>query len=447
MQYKERGTEMLQEKTALVLTGLLLGATAANSQPVDDEQCVVEGPARYACVEGDDAGGYQVHFQIGSLIRSEVLPGQPRHFQLGSVRDVVFARGGAPLGEPWPPEGFPEGTFWTRLIGLDGPILSADGPRLHRLAETGDWLAMQSVKLAPADTQDFDRGITEPWASSDAPLVVYRSDGREVRKLPGLRVFERYPEDEVDRYEFSADGRAIGVYRAKDRAFVIYGLDGVVGDETLALRELAPGFAPRRFAFIGADRIVMWQPEMFGRDQVEWLRVLTRDETGRFLSTSIVHRDGYTDFWGIARNGTMLLAGLHGFDVVNSSGQLLWRLDRTGWTEILELVTEPDLRRWRPALLSEGALRLRDTRLSASVSEGEQVIVRFGGVDKDESEGWGLAERVVIGAETQPVAQVSAVARLPAGAEVDGTGHYMLANRAVGLQPLEVTTAREVVEP
>ena len=121
---------------------------------------------------------------------------------------------------------------------------------------------MQVVQLAPADTQDFDRGITEPWASSEAPLVVYGWDGREVRRLPGLRVFERYPEDEDDEYEFSADGRAIAVYRAERRSLDLYGLDGVVIDETLDLEELVPGFAPREFAFINVDRIVMWQPEM-----------------------------------------------------------------------------------------------------------------------------------------------------------------------------------------
>lgn len=438
---------MVKKGTALILAYWLFGSVAGGGQSTSEERCVVEGPARYACTESNGEGGHQVHLRVGARSRAEALPGPSRALRLGSVRDVVFVGGGVSLGELWLADGFPEGAFWTRLIGLDGPVLSAEGPRLRSLAETGDWLALQVIELAPADTQDFDRGITEPWASSEAPLIVYRWDGREVRRLPGLRVFERYPEDRDDDYGFSTDGRAIAVYRAKRRAFDLYGLDGVVVDETLELEELTPGFAPNEFRFIGADRIVMWQPEMFGRDQVEWLRVLTRDETGQFVSKSIDHRDGYIDFYGIARNGLMLLSAPHGFDVVNSSGQLVWRLDRTGWTEILELVPEPDLRRWQPTLLLEGALRLRDTRLPALGPRREQVIVRLGGVDKDESEEWNLTERVVIGAETQPLAEVSAVARLPAGAEVDGTGHYMLADPAVGPQPLEVTATREVVEP
>ncbi len=437
---------MLQKETALVLTCLLVGAVAANSQGSLDERCVVEGPARYACVEGDGGGSHQVYFEIDGRSRSEVLPGRPRALQLGSARDVVFARGGFP-GVPVPDDGPDDGRWWTRLISLDGPVLSVDGPRIRGLAETGDWLAMQAVKLAPADTQDFDRGIAEPWASSEAPLVIYRWDGREVRELPGLRVFERYPEDEVDRYEFSVDGRSIAVYRAKRRAFDLYGLDGVVSDETLVLEELTPGFAPKEFAFIDADRIVMWQPEMFGRNQVEWLRVLTRDETGQFVSTSVVHRDGYTNFWGIARNGTMLLAGLHGFDVVNSSGQLVWRLDRTGWTEILELVPEPDLRGWRPTLLLEGALRLRDPRSATSGAQRDQVIVRFAGIDEDLGKERSAAAKVVIGPETQPLAGVSAVAVLPAGAGVDGAGRHMLVDRDLGPQPLRATMTRGAVEP
>lgn len=438
---------MVKKGTVLILTCLLFGAAAGSGQSTPEERCVVEGPARYACTEKDVERGHQAYLRVGARSRTEALPGPPRALKLGSLRDVLLVRGGAPLGEPWPRDGFPEGTFWTRLIGLNGPVLSAEGPRLRSLAETGDWLALQVIELARADTQDFDRGITEPWASSEEPLIVYRWDGREVRRLPGLRVFERYPEDRDDGYGFSADGRAIAVYRAKRRAFDLYGLDGAVVDDTLELDELTPGFAPNRFAFIDADRIVMWQPEMFGRDQVEWLRVLARDETGEFVSTSVVHREGYTNFRGIARNGMMLLAGLHGFDVVNSSGQLVWRLDRTGWTEILELVPESDLRRWQPTLLLEGALRLRDTRLPALGPRRDDVIVRFGGAYRDESEGWNLTQRVVIGAETQPLAQVSAVARLPVGAEVDGTGHYMLVDCAVGPQPLEVTAARGVAEP
>lgn len=438
---------MVKKGTVLILTCLLFGAAAGTGQSTPEERCVVEGPARYACTEKDGERGHHAYLRVGARSRTEALPGPSRALQLGSVRDVVFVGGGAPLGEPWPRDGFPEGTFWTRLIGLNGPLLSAEGPHLRNLAETGDWLALQVIELAPADTQDFDRGITEPWASSEEPLIVYRWDGREVRRLPGLRVFERYPEDRDDGYGFSADGRGIAVYRAKRRAFDLYGLDGVVVDETLELDELTPGFAPNRFAFIDADRIVMWQPEMFGRDQVEWLRVLTREQSGQFVSTSVVHREGYINFYGIARNGDMFLSSPHGFDVVDSSGQLVWRLDRAGWTGILKWVPEPDLRRWRPTLLPEGALRLRDTRLPALGPRREQVIVRLGGVDKDESEEWNLTERVVIGAETQPLAEVSAVARLPAGAEVDGSGHYMLADPAVGPQPLEVTATREVVEP
>lgn len=432
---------MVKRGTVLILTYCLFGAVAGSGQSAPDERCVVEGPARYACTEDAGERGHRAHLRVGARSRTEPLPEPPRVLRLGSERDVVFVGGGAPLGEPWPRDGFPAGTFWTRLIGLDGPILSAEGPRLRGLAETGDWLAMQVIMLAPAGTQDFDRGITQPWASSEYPLIVYRWDGREVRKLPGLRVFQRYPEDQDDGYGFSADGRAIAVYRAKRRAFDLYGLDGVVVDETLELEELTPGFTPNEFAFIDADRMVMWQPEMFGRDQVEWLRVLTRDETGQFVSKSVVHRDGYTSFRGIARNGTMLLAGLHGFDIVNSSGQLVWRLDRTGWTEILELVTEPDLRRWRPTLLPEGALRLRDASVPALGPRREQVVVRFGRIDKNENEGWNLTERVVIGAETQPLAQVSAVARLPVGAGVDGTGQYMLVDPALGPQPLKANVA------
>lgn len=438
---------MVKKGTVLILTCLLFGAVAGGGQSTPEEQCVVEGPARFACAEEDGERGHQAYLRVGARSRTEALPGRPLALKLGSRRDVLLVRGGAPLGELWPRDGFPEGTFWTRLIGLNGPVLSAEGPLLRRLAETGDWLALQVIELAPADTQDFDRGITEPWASSEDPLIVYRWDGREVRRLPGLRVFERYPEDRDDGYGFSADGRAIVVYRAKRRAFDLYGLDRVVVDETLELDELTPGFAPNEFAFIDADRIVMWQPEMFGRDQAEWLRVLTRDETGQFVSRSIHHRDGYINFYGIARNGHMLLSSPNGFDVVDSSGQLVWRLDRAGWTEILEWVTEPDLRRWRPTLLPEGALRLRDTRLPALGPLREPVIVRLGGVEEDGSEGWNPTGRVVIGAETRPLAQVSAVVRLPAGADVDGAGHYMLVDRAVGPQPLEVTAARGVAKP
>ena len=125
----------------------------------------------------------------------------------------------------------------------------------------------------------------------------------------------------------------------------------------------------------------------------------------------------------------------------------MWRLDRTGWAEILDLVTEPDLRRWRPTLLPEGSLRLRDTRSATVGVRKDDVIVRFGGIDRDVTEEWKLTERVVVGAETQPLAEVSAVAVLPAGAGVDGNGHYMLVDRAVGLQPLEVVAARGVAEP
>lgn len=436
---------MNRVEAALVLTCLLVGAVAGNAQSASKEPCVVEGPSRYACVERDSGGRYQVYLQIGAGSRTEALPGRPRAVQLGSARDVVFARGGLP-GVAGSDDGANEGQWWTRLIGLDGPVLSADGPRLHGLAETGDWLAMQVVQLAPADTQDFDRGITEPWASSEAPLVVYGWDGREVRRLPGLRVFERYPEDEDDEYEFSADGRAIAVYRAERRSLDLYGLDGVVIDETLDLEELVPGFAPREFAFINADRIVMWQPEMFGRNQAQWLRVLSRDESGRFVSKSIVHRDGYTDLWGISRGGLILFSGLHGFDVVNPSGELVWRLDRAGWTEILELVPERDLRGWRPVMLLGGALRLRDTRARALGTGRDEVIVRFTEVDEKANGDWDPGHEVVIGGETQPLAKVASVAVLPVGAAVDGEGRYMLIDRALGPQPLKGSATREVVE-
>ena len=438
---------MVQRGTVLILTCLLFGAVPGSGQNTPDERCVIEGPARFACTEKDGERGHQTFFRVGARSRTEALPGEARHLQVGSLRDVVLVGGGAPLGEPWPADGFPEGTFWTRLIGLNGPVLSAEGPRLRSLAETGDWLATQVIELAPADTQDFDRGISEPWASSKDPLIVYRWDGREVRRLPGLRVFEQYPEDYSDEYGFSADGRAIAVYREQRRAFDLYGLDGVLVDETLDLEELTPGFAPKDFAFIHADQIVMWQPEFFGRNQAEWLRVLTRERSGQFVSTSIVHRDGYIGFYGVARNGFMLLSGPHGFDVVDTMGRLVWRLDRTGWTEILDLVTEPDLRRWRPTLLSEGALRLRDTRSTTVGMRKDQVIVRFGGIDSDVRAEWNFTERVVVGAETQPLAGVSAVAVLPGGAGVDGAGRYMLVDRAVGPEPLKVTAARGVAEP
>lgn len=439
---------MFRKGTALVLTCLFFGAVAGSGQSTPEERCVVEGPARYACTENVGERGHQVHLRAGGRSRTEALPGPPRTLQLGSSRDVVLVGGGASLGEPWPADGFPEGTFWTRLIGLDGPILSAEGPRLLGLAGTGDWLAMQEIELAPTDTQDFDRGITEPWASSEEPLIVYGSDGREVRRLPGLRIFERYPEDQSDAYGFSADGRAIAIYRATRRAFDLYGLDGVVVDETLDLKELTPGFAPKEFAFIDADRIVMWQPEFFGRNQAEWLRVLTRGRPGQFVSTSIVHREGYIGFYGVARNGLMLLSAPHGFDVVSSAGQLVWRLDRIGWAEILELVPEPDLRRWRPTLLLAGAaLRLSDARPAASAARRGQVIVRFDGIDRSVSEERNLTKRVVVGAETQPLAEVSAVAVLPAGAGVDGTGQYMLVDRVMGPEPLRVIAARRVAEP
>jgi hypothetical protein len=438
---------MAKRGTVLILICLLFGAVAGSGQNTPDERCVVEGLARFACTEKDGERGYQAFFRVGARSRTEALPGQARHLQLGSLRDVVLVGGGAPLGEPWPADGFPEGTFWTRLVGLNGPVLSAEGPRLRSLAETGDWLATQVIELAPADTQDFDRGISEPWASSEDPLIVYRWDGREVRRLPGLRVFERYPEDYSDEYGFSADGRAIAVYREKRRTLELYGLDGVLVDETLDLEELTPGFAPKEFAFIDADRIVMWQPEFFGRNQAEWLRVLTRGPSGQFVSTSITHRDGYIGFYGVARNGFLLLSGPHGFDVVDSTGRLVWRLDRTGWAEILDLVTELDLRRWRPTLLPEGALRLRDTRSATVGMRKDHVIVRFGGIDMDVREEWNLTERVVVGAETRPLAEVSAVAVLPADAGVDGAGRYMLVDRAVGPEPLKVIAARGVAEP
>ncbi len=434
---------MAKKGTALALTYWLFAAVDGSGQSTPEEQCVVEGPARYACAEDDDGRGHQAHLRVGARSWREALPAPPRVLQVGSVRDVVLVGGGAPLREPWPLDGFPEGTFWTRLVGLDGPVLSVEGPRLRGLAETGDWLALQVIDLAPPDTQDFDRGITEPWASSEAPLIVYRWDGREVRRLPGIRVFEVYPEDRNDDYGFSADGRAIVVYRAKSRAFDLYGLDGVVADERLELDDLTPGFAPYEFAFIDADRIVMWQAELFDRDQAEWLRVLTRTQSGRFVSTSIVHRDGYISFLGIARNGFMLLSADHGRDVVSSSGQLVWRLGRTGWTELLELVPEHDLRRWQPRLLPEGG----GLRLRTFGPRPEQVIARFGGMDEAANRRETLAERVTIRAETQPLAQVSAVARVPVGAAVDGTGRYMLVDRAAGPQPLEWTARSAVVEP
>ncbi len=77
----------------------------------------------------------------------------------------------------------------------------------------------------------------------------------------------------------------------------------------------------------------------------------------------------------------------------------------------------------------------------------EQVIARFGGMDEAANRREILAERVTIRAETQPLAQVSAVARVPVGAAVDGTGRYMLVDRAAGSQPLEWTARSAVVEP
>ena len=433
---------------AFVLVGLFsLVAAGLSAEVRTADRCTVEGPERFACVANGGEEKHEVFVRDGPRSHWERIPGPlVWPLRMGTDRGVVLARGVPtgtedrvrPVGD-WP-------TWWTRLIALDGTVLSFDGPHVAGLSEKGDWLAVQLVEPAPAGTQDLDNGITEPAASSNAPLVVYRWDGSEARRLPGLRVFQRYPEDEDDGYSFSGDGRAILIYRAEHRTFDVYSLDGSTRDETLLLSELAEGFAAREFRFVEADLIVMWQFEMFGRETSEWLRVVSRSTSGKWVSRSIVHEDRYTDLRGISSNGRLLLRGDHGFDLVNPFGRLIWRVNSSGWSDLAEVMPGKDLQRWQPALLPGGDVVLRKYGSGSQRAPLEKVVVRLSRVEENVRSSLGPDEPLVVFSEDQPLSRVWAIAEVPGGAAVDGSGRYALFDPSEGTRRVKDTVTRDLPE-
>jgi hypothetical protein len=329
-------------------------------------------------------------------------------------------------------------TLSIRLIGPSGTVMSVEPPNGTELAPTGDWMSSQRIDLAPADSYGG-----RATASSEADLVVYRWDGEEVRRVPGRRVFMHWPEDEDDDHAFSHDGRALLVYRSERREFDLYGLDGRTRDEVVPLADLAPGFAAYEFEFLDVDRIVVWQPEFFGREVVDWLRVLTRDSSGRFASTVISYgRDGrgYIEVHDISPGrGWLLLSatrepeGPWGFDVVDLSGRLIWRHDLYGWSDLIGAMSERDLRRWLPRLLPDGAIRLEPNAPHAE----ESVVVRLTDVEEGPPRFGRAPKRIVVLSGDQPLAHAASVAEVPREAAVDGSGQYALTEPAAGPRRLD----------
>lgn len=403
-----------------------------------EERCMVHGADRFACVV-ESQGGHDVLIRDGVRARREPVPGSlSSPLQMGSDHSVVLVQGvlseTADKGRELR-SGSAGPTKWVRLMGLDGVRLSFDGPYGARLAETGDWLAVELADSAHAP--DFGSGSTVLRAAPARPFAVFDLHGRKVRALPGRRVFMQYPEDEDDDYAFSGDGRAIVMYRAERRAFNIYGLDGSTPDETVLLPEVSENFAAREFAFVRDGLIVMWQHEMFGRETTDWLRVLSRDPSGKWLSRSIDHEDRYIDMRRFSPDGRMLLSGEHGFDVVDTSGRLIWRMNYRGWSDLLERMPVKDLRKWQPSLLPGGDVVLRNFGRGSQPHPLESVVVQLSGLDADGRLDQGRAERLVVRADDRPLARVSSIAEVPPAAVIGAGGRHMLLDPADGTHPVE----------
>lgn len=405
----------------------LLTAAGLSAEELAADRCVVQGPDRFACVV--DAQGQKpgIFIRDGARSREQTLPGPLSWpLQMGSVRSVVLVKGLLSETAGREPTLRKDSGIWARLIGLDGATgLSLDGRYGVGMAATGDWLAV------------------EPRASESPELVVYDWEGREARRLPGRRVFMRHPEDEDDDYSFSGDGRAVVVYRSERQAFDIFGLDGGVPDETVLLSESARNFAAKEFRFVDADTIVMWQFEMFGREEAEWLRVLRRQPSGKWVSRSIVHENGYTDVRRIASDGRILLAGEHGFDVVDTFGRLIWRMNYSGWSELVEVMPEKDLQRWQPALLPGGDIVLRKYGRGTGVGRSpvESVLVRLSRADEGGWPSLDLDERLVVVHDSdRPRARVSTVAEVPPDAAISADGRHLLLDPTEGTR--QVTDSR-----
>ncbi len=424
---------------------LLVSLTSAPLVALEAAQrCVVKDAERYACLKKVGNGEYAVFIRSGERSRTEPLPGPPSHrLRMGSARDVVLT-GGA-LGDGGSAE------RWARLIGLDGTIMSFQGSPFIDAADTGDWLAVQAVERVVIEDSAYDLppGEVHETASSDQPLVIYGLNGREVRRVPGLVDFRVYPEEVADLLRFSNDGRALSIFRSKSRTVAIYGLDGEVSDQVLSLDELTPGFDPIELEFIDADRIVMWQPEMFGRNDPDWLRTLVRDSSGRFASRSIVHREaenylGYGDLRGITTEGRMLLwrsgrGEPGGYDVVSFSGELVWRMNFFGWSDLTEAMPERHLQRWQPSLLPNGDVLLTDHHADGS---RERMVVHLTEVRESSrfaaKDGIVVSERAVVFDGDQPLATVESITVVPPEALIlDGSGRYALVDPDGVPRPIE----------
>ena len=422
---------------------LMVAATAAWAEGSMAGRCTVHAAERYACVETAEDGGSELHFQVGSRKHVEPLPeASSWRLRLGTVRDVALVRGVGPMAEDSSVK-----TLSRRLVGLEGTLLVLADP-VHGFAPTGEWLATQRVRIPPPGS--YGSGVA---ATSDEDLVVLRWDGREMRRVPGRRVFMHWPEDEDDQVAFSHDGRALLVYRSERREFDLYGLDGRTRDEVVPLADLAPGFAAYEFEFIDVDRIVVWQPEFFGRDTVDWLRVLTRDISGRFTSRVISYtRDGpggYIELHGVAPVRGWLLLSAHsesdravGFHVVDLSGRLIWRHDLYGWSDLVGAMPDRDLRRWHPRLLSDGAILLDPN--NRSMAE-KSFVVRL--TDVEEAPRWpgSAPTRLVVLPDDQPLARAASIVEVPREAAVDGSGQYALTDLAEG--PRRLGAKRIVSKP
>lgn len=439
---------MKLREAALILLLSLGNAPLLALEPA--HRCVVADAERYACVEEVGNGRYAVFIRSGPRSRIESLPGPlARQLRLGSARDVVLASGTSREGG--------SAERWTSLIGLDGTIMSFQGSLFIDAAATGDWLAVQAVERVVIEDSAYDLppGEVHTTASSDQPLVIYGWDGREVRRVSGLRDFRAYPEDVADLLRFSHDGRALSIFRSASRTVDIYGLEDHVGDETLSLDELTPDFDPIALEFIDADRIVMWQPEMFGRNHPDWLRTLVRDSLGCFVSRSIVHDRGrYGDLRGVSTRGRMLLwasggSEPGGYDLVNFSGELVWRMNRFGWSDLTEAMPQRDLQWWEPRLLASGDVLLMDSVIGRPTGPRERVVVHLseieGSDEKVAQDGSAVSKQAVIFDEDQPLARVESVGRVPAGAFLDGSGRYALVDPADGPKRIETTTASSKV--
>ncbi len=406
---------------------------------ITDERCTVRSADRYACVERKPGGEYVLRLRARGRSRTEELPGDPNSLlMLGAIRDLVYVRGVDPV-----PGGGGLVRSWNRTIGLGGTLMARDEPvEADRMAPTGEWLAVQRVDLSPEAVIPGPGNEGVMTKEPATPLVVLRWDGKEVRRVPGRRVFMNWPEDEDDDFAFSHDGKALLVYRALRREFDLYGLDGRAADEVVPLADLAPGYAAHEFEFIDVDRIVIWQQEFFGRQVVDWLRVLSRDRSGRFVSKVISYgKEGrsYVELHDIspARGWLLLSADTEPYgvkyDVVDLSGRLIWRHDYRGWSELLGAMPDRDLREWIPSLLHDGAVELEPNRPRAD----ELVVVRLTEVEKGPQQPVSTVGEVVVRSDDSPLAQAASIVEVPRAVAVDGSGQYALADFAEGPRPLD----------